>query len=105
MFYSRASEALFLFIRLLLSGSVAFETYPSKTAAGGIIKRFTAARLIYSLAAFLCIGHRLKCAAGFMLNIAHHQIRPVHHTPVSDLDFGFRIAPRSKDNTTKVMSH
>lgn len=39
MFYSRASEALFLFIRLLLAGSVAFETYPSKTAAGGIIKK------------------------------------------------------------------
>ena len=38
MFYSRASEALFLFIRLLLTGSVAFETYPSKTAVGGIIK-------------------------------------------------------------------
>ena len=39
MFYSRASEALFLFIRLLLGGSVAFETYPSKPAAGGIIKK------------------------------------------------------------------
>ena len=39
MFYSRASEALFLFIRLLLAGSVAFETYPSKPAAGGIIKK------------------------------------------------------------------
>ena len=39
MFYSRASEALFLFIRLLLAGSVACETYPSKTAAGGIIKK------------------------------------------------------------------
>lgn len=37
MFYSRASEALFLFIRLLLAGSVAYGTYPSKTAAGGII--------------------------------------------------------------------
>lgn len=47
MFYSRASEALFLFIRLLLAGSVAFETYPSKPAVGeiikkcGIIKRFS----------------------------------------------------------------
>ena len=47
MFYSRASEALFLFIRLLLAGSVAFEAYPSKPAAGetikkcGIIKRFS----------------------------------------------------------------
>lgn len=39
MFYSRASEALFLFIRLLLAGSVAFETYPSKPAVGGIIKK------------------------------------------------------------------
>ena len=39
MFYSRASEALILFIRLLLTGSVAFETYPSKTAAEGIIKK------------------------------------------------------------------
>ena len=39
MVCSRASEALFLFIRLLLAGSVAFETYPSKTAAGGIIKK------------------------------------------------------------------
>ena len=39
MFYSRASEALFLFIRLLLAPPVAFETYPSKTAAGGIIKK------------------------------------------------------------------
>lgn len=42
MFYSRASEALFLFIRLLLAGSVAYGTYPSKTAAGGIIKMFAA---------------------------------------------------------------
>ena len=39
MFYSRASEALFLFIRLLMAGSVAFETYPSKPAIGGIIKK------------------------------------------------------------------
>lgn len=39
MFYSRASEALFLFIRLLLAGSVAFKTYPSKPAVGGIIKK------------------------------------------------------------------
>lgn len=39
MFYSRASEALFLFIRLLLAGSVAFGTYPSKPAARGIIER------------------------------------------------------------------
>jgi hypothetical protein len=39
VFYSRASEALFLFIRLLLTGSVAFETYPSKQAVGGIIKK------------------------------------------------------------------
>ena len=39
MFYSRASEALILFIRLSLAGSVAFETYPSKPAAGGIIKK------------------------------------------------------------------
>ncbi len=38
MFYSRASEALFLFIRLSLTGSVAFCTYPSKPAARGIIK-------------------------------------------------------------------
>ena len=39
MFYSRASEALFLFIRLLLAGSVAFGTYPSKPTAEGIIKK------------------------------------------------------------------
>ena len=39
MFYSRASEALILFIRLSLAGSVAFETYPSKTTVGGIIKK------------------------------------------------------------------
>ncbi len=39
MFYSRASEALFLFIRLLLAGYVAFETYPSKPAAREIIKK------------------------------------------------------------------
>lgn len=39
MFYSRASEALFLFIRLSLAGSVAFETYPSKPTVGGIIKK------------------------------------------------------------------
>ena len=39
MFYSRASEALILFIRLSLAGSVAFETYPSKPAVGGIIKK------------------------------------------------------------------
>lgn len=39
MFYSRASEALFLFIRLLLAGSAAFVTYPSKLAARGIIKK------------------------------------------------------------------
>ena len=39
MLYSRASEALFLFIRLLLAGSAAFETYPSKTAVEGIIKK------------------------------------------------------------------
>jgi len=39
VFYSRASEALFLFIRLLLAGSVAFRTYPSKAAARGIIKK------------------------------------------------------------------
>ena len=39
MFYSRTSEALFLFIRLLLAGSVAFTTYPSKLAGRGIIKR------------------------------------------------------------------
>ena len=39
MFYSRASEALFLFIRLLLAGSAAFVTYPSKKAIGGIIKK------------------------------------------------------------------
>jgi hypothetical protein len=38
VFYSRASEALFLFIRLLLAGSVAFGTYPSKPTAEGIIK-------------------------------------------------------------------
>lgn len=41
MFYSRASEALFLFIQLLLAGSVAFGAYPSKQAVGGIIKRFS----------------------------------------------------------------
>ena len=39
MFYSRVSEALFLFIRLLLAGFVAFGTCPSKTAVGGIIKK------------------------------------------------------------------
>ncbi len=39
MFYSRASEALFLFIRLPLAGSVVFGTYPSKPAVGGIIKK------------------------------------------------------------------
>jgi hypothetical protein len=39
VFYSRASEALFLFIRLLLAGSVDFGTYPSKPAVGGIIKK------------------------------------------------------------------
>jgi hypothetical protein len=50
VFCSRASEALFLFIRLLLAGSVAFETYPSKPATGeiikkcGIIKRFSRQR-------------------------------------------------------------
>lgn len=40
MFYSRASEALFLFIRLFLAGSVACETYPSKTTVRGIIKKY-----------------------------------------------------------------
>ena len=39
MFYSRASEALFLFIQLSLAGSVALGTYPSKTAVGEIIKK------------------------------------------------------------------
>ena len=39
MFYSRASEALFLFIQLSLAGSVAFGTYPSKPTVGGIIKK------------------------------------------------------------------
>ncbi len=39
MLYSRASEALFLFIRLLLAGSMAFGTYPSKPADRGIIKK------------------------------------------------------------------
>lgn len=39
MFNSRASEALFLFIRLSLAGSVAFGTYPSKPADRGIIKK------------------------------------------------------------------
>lgn len=39
MFYSRASEALILFIRLSLAGSVAFETYPSKPTVRGIIKK------------------------------------------------------------------
>lgn len=39
MFYSRASEALFLFIRLLLAGYMAFGAYPSKQAVGGIIKK------------------------------------------------------------------
>ena len=39
VFYSRASEALILFIRLSLAGSVAFETYPSKPTVGGIIKK------------------------------------------------------------------
>ena len=39
MFYSRASEALFQFVRLSMAGSVAFGTYPSKTAVGGIIKK------------------------------------------------------------------
>ena len=39
MFYSRALEARFLFIQLSLTGYMAFGTYPSKTAVGGIIKR------------------------------------------------------------------
>ena len=39
MFYSRASEALFLCIRLLLAGSVAFGTYPSKPTVEGIIRK------------------------------------------------------------------
>lgn len=39
MFYSRASEALILFIRLSLADSVDFGTYPSKPAVGGIIKK------------------------------------------------------------------
>lgn len=39
MIHSRASEALFLFIRLFLAGSVVFGTYPSKIAVGGIIKK------------------------------------------------------------------
>ena len=39
MFYSRASEALFLFIQLSLAGSVARETYPSKSTIRGIIKK------------------------------------------------------------------
>ena len=39
MFYSRASEALFLFIRLLLNGYVVCGTYPSKKSAEGIIKK------------------------------------------------------------------
>lgn len=38
MFYSRALKALFLFIQLLLAGSVTFVTYLSKPAFGGIIK-------------------------------------------------------------------
>ena len=54
MFYSRASEALFLFIRLLLAGSVAYGTYLSKPAVGeiikkcGIIKRFSNAMTQYN---------------------------------------------------------
>ncbi len=40
MFYSKASEAIFLFIRLLLAGSVAFGTYPSKETVRGIIKKY-----------------------------------------------------------------
>ena len=50
MFYSRASEALFLFIRLSLTGSGVCGTYPSKTVVReiikkcGIIKRFTLPR-------------------------------------------------------------
>lgn len=39
VYYSRALEALFLFIRLSLAGSVVFGTYPSKTTTGGIIKK------------------------------------------------------------------
>ena len=50
MFYSRTSEALFLFIRLSLTGSGVCGTYPSKTVVReiikkcGIIKRFTLPR-------------------------------------------------------------
>nr|DAU33705.1 MAG TPA: hypothetical protein [Bacteriophage sp.] len=40
VFHSRASEALFRFIRLLLASSMTFGTYPSKTTIGGIIKIF-----------------------------------------------------------------
>lgn len=39
MFYGKASEALFLYIQLLLTGSVVCGTYPSKMAVGGIIKK------------------------------------------------------------------
>ena len=39
MFCSRASETLFLFIRLSLAGSVACGTYPSKMAVRGKIKK------------------------------------------------------------------
>lgn len=39
MIHSGASEALFLFIQLLLAGSVDFVTYPSKPAVRGIIKK------------------------------------------------------------------
>ena len=42
VFYSRTSEALFLFIRLLIAGSLTFGTYPSITAIAGIIKRYCA---------------------------------------------------------------
>lgn len=65
MFYSRVSEALFLFIRLLLAGFVAFGTCPSKTAVGGIIKkcgiikRFNLSNWNLSLAITLIIQNSL----------------------------------------------
>lgn len=40
MFYSRTSEALFLFIRLLLAGYVVLGTYLTKPATREIIKKW-----------------------------------------------------------------
>ena len=60
MYYSKALEALFLFIHLLLAGSVVFGAYPSKTTIEEKLKGSTELGNLRKTL-FLVLTYQIRC--------------------------------------------